>query len=60
MLATLRGILDLRQKEAPDLYSISFQRSSATPELPGTLKDFTGLVIHVGARAERTVCRGIG
>lgn len=60
ILATLRGILDLRQRDASHLSSISFERSSSTPEFPGSIEDLTGTALFDWAQGlERTVCEAL-
>ena len=60
VLATLRGILDLRQKDASHLSSIFLERNSTTPEPPGALKESTGTGLFDWAHGlERTVCEAL-
>lgn len=60
VLATLRGILDLRQKDASHLPSISLERNSTAPEPPSSLKESTGTGLFDWAQGlERTVCEAL-
>lgn len=61
MLATLRGIMDLRQKDATHLASVSLVRNSIMQEeFPETLKDSTGEGLFKWAHEiERTVCEAL-
>jgi hypothetical protein len=60
VLATLRGILDLRQKDASYLSSISLERNSTAPETPSSLKEFTGTALFDWAQGlERTICEAL-
>ncbi len=60
MLATLRGILDLRQKDATHLVSVSLIRSNTPTELTDSLKDSTGAGLYEWAQGlERTVCEAL-
>lgn len=60
VLATLRGILDLRQKDATHLPSISLERNSTAPEPPSALKETTGTGLFDWAQGlERTVCEAL-
>lgn len=60
ILATLRSILDLRQKDFSHLSSVSFEWNSTPPEFPGTIKDFTGEGLFKWARElERDVCEAL-
>ncbi len=60
MLATLRGIMDLQQKDATHLASVSLARNSTTPEFPEALKDSTGAGLYDWAHGiERTVCEAL-
>jgi len=60
LLAALRSILDLLQKDPSDLSSVQFERSSATPEFPGVVKDYTGASLFDWAQGlERTVCEAL-
>jgi len=60
VLATLRGILDLRQKDASHLPSILLERNSTAPEPPSSLKESTGTGLFDWAQGlERTVCEAL-
>jgi len=60
VLATLRGILDLRQKDASYLSSISLERNGTAPETPSSLKEFTGTALFDWAQGlERTICEAL-
>ncbi|NTU50429.1 MAG: hypothetical protein HGA87_06075, partial [Desulfobulbaceae bacterium] len=60
ILATLRGILDLRKKDASHLPFISLERSSTAPETPSSLKEFTGTALFDWAQGlERTICEAL-
>lgn len=60
VLATLRGILDLRQKDTSYLTSISLERNSTTPDPPSSLKEFTGTALFEWAQeVERTICEAL-
>jgi len=56
----LRGILDLRQKDASYLSSISLERNITAPETPSSLKEFTGTALFDWAQGlERTICEAL-
>lgn len=60
VLATLRSILDLRQKDASHLPSILLERNSSSPEIISTLKEFTGTALFDWAQeVERTICEAL-
>jgi len=57
MLATLHGILNLRQKDAAHLPQVSLVRRDTTIELPGLTDNPTGTELHDWAQGlERAVC----
>ncbi len=60
VLATLRSILDLRQKDITHLSSIQFERGSTTPDFSSIIKDYSGVGLFDWAQGvERTVCEAL-
>lgn len=60
VLATLRSILDLHQKDSSHLSAIHLKRSSTTPELPVTLNDLSGAELFKWAQnLEGTICEAL-
>ena len=60
ILATLRGILELRQKDEISLSSIFFKSNNLIPEIPRELEDATGTALFKWAQGiESTICEAL-
>lgn len=60
ILATLRGILDLRQKDASALSSISIESGNLAPNSLGAINESTGTGLFDWAQSiERTICEAL-
>jgi len=59
-LSTLRGVLDLRQKDFSELAAVSLAKGSSTTKLPDGILDATGPSLYEWAQdLERTVCEAL-